>query len=983
MSERQWALGDEVSGFQLVEISTLPEYKGVGYLFRHIETGMEVFQVVNEDSELFFSYVFKTLPGNDCGIAHILEHCVLAGSERYPVRDPFMTLLKGSTNTFMNAMTYPDKTLYPAASPLKKDFDNLFSVYTDAVFAPLLREETFWQEGVRLVTDGENLHFEGVVYNEMLGDSSDHDSIVGKSSVRSLFPDTPYAFESGGNPEQIVRLDYQQFLSFYSQFYHPSNCKLFLFGNLPVGEKLAYLDQEYLKTRGSLRVNSTCKLAKGWKQERSVTFTSPMEEGQTKESSSVVLCWATGEVTDSLALITLSTLVDILLGNPAAPLYKALLDSGLGLDISPESGMSADFRQMPFLVGFKGIDAQKAEQARACILNSLADIIKQGLDSELVASSLKRARFKQLEIPGGMPNGLRALNRSLRGWIFDLGPSATIQSAPLLEELERKLQENPRYFEDWMQVNLIDNPHRCLVTVKGDAEHQKRQSDSIARYAQQVKEELGKKGMKQIALQNERFAAFENEGDTPQALATVPYLRLSDLPGTIKPNTHDHVLAGGRDLFIRPQFCNQIVYADISLDIADFSERELLLLPFYTRLVQMTGMGELSYVQVATKLKHLTGDFNLFVEMGSSCNDEDVLVLLCRAKMLVEDFEEAMHFIQRLLFEAKVDDLKQIKQVLNNYKTDFADSITYSAHSFASLCAASVFSPVQYEGEQLSGLHQWFFLDALTDDDLPQLAEQMLALQQKLNNRNRLITHLSCDEQAVPSLIPVVDRFVLGFEDKGPVIAKKRSYDAVSKGEVHEVQLYRLPSTVSYAAYALRTSARGSIEQAAQVLLGQILSGNDLWEVIRGQGGAYGVSATADVMEQVFVFSTYRDPRIIGSLSDFKRVLATYATEAVDAKHIENALISTVGSELKPLSPGQDSILSFRRLLYKISDEFRLMRREQLLGMDSDKLNRGAQALLQSAEMEDSYVVLAGSQLLEAEKMKHPMLDRPSIRLPL
>jgi Zn-dependent M16 (insulinase) family peptidase len=188
----------------------------------------------------------------------------------------------------------------------------------------------------------------------------------------------------------------------------------------------------------------------------------------------------------------------------------------------------------------------------------------------------------------------------------------------------------------------------------------------------------------------------------------------------------------------------------------------------------------------------------------------------------------------------------------------------------------------------------------------------MLALQQKLNNRNRLITHLSCDEQTVPSLIPVVDRFVLGFEDKGPVIAKKRSYDAVSKGEVHEVQLYRLPSTVSYAAYALRTSARGSIEQAAQVLLGQILSGNDLWEVIRGQGGAYGVSATADVMEQVFVFSTYRDPRIIGSLSDFKRVLATYATEAVDAKHIENALISTVGSELKPLSPAQDSILSFR-----------------------------------------------------------------------
>lgn len=983
MSERQWALGDELSGFQLVEISTLPEYKGVGYLFRHIETNMEVFQVVNEDSELFFSYVFKTLPSNDCGIAHILEHCVLAGSERYPVRDPFMALLKGSTNTFMNAMTYPDKTLYPAASPLKKDFDNLFSVYTDAVFAPLLREETFWQEGVRLVTDGETCRFEGVVYNEMLGDGSDHDSIVGKSSVRSLFPDTPYAFESGGNPEQIIRLDYQQFLSFYSQFYHPSNCKLFIYGNLPIGEKLAYLDQEYLKTRGSLHVHSTCKLAQRWKQERSVTFTSPMEEGQTKESSSVVLSWATSEVTDSLEVITLSTLVDILLGNPAAPLYKALLDSELGMDISSESGMSADFRQMPFLVGFKGIEADKAEQARNCILDALCAIVKEGLDSDLVASSLKRARFKQLEIPGGIPNGLRALNRSLRGWLFDLGPSATIQSAPLLEQLEMKLEENPRYFEDWIQVNLIDNPHRCLVTVKGDADHQKRQSEGIARYANQIKDELGKKGLKQLALQNERFARFEQEGDTPQALATVPYLHLSDLPSTIKPNTHEHVQLAGQDLFIRSQFCNQIVYADIGLNIEDFSERELLLLPFYTRLVQMTGMGELSYVQVATKLKHLTGDFNLFVEMGSACNDKDVLILLCRTKMLCEDFEEAMQFIQRLLFEAKVDDIKQIKQVLNNYKTDFADSITYSAHSYASLCAASVFSPIQYEGEQLSGLHQWFFLDSLTEDDLPALAVEMRALQQKLNNRKRLINHLGCDEEIVETLVPVWERFVSGFEDNGPIIAKNRSYGEVSRGEVHEVQLYRLPSTVSYAAYALRTSPRGSNEQAAQVLLGQILTGNDLWEVIRGQGGAYGVSANADVMEQMFVFSTYRDPRIIGSLSDFKRVLAKYATQSIEAKHIENALISTVGSELRPLSPSQDSILAFRRLLYGISDEFRHMRREQLLGMDSEQLNKGAQALLDLAKTEDSYVVLAGSQLLEAEKVKHPMLDRPAVRLPL
>ncbi|MDD3058411.1 MAG: insulinase family protein [Sphaerochaeta sp.] len=983
MSERIWTVGDEVSGFQLVEITHLEEYKGTGYLFRHIETNFEVFQLVNDDTELFFSYIFRTLPSNDCGIAHILEHSVLAGSERYPVRDPFMSLLKGSTNTFMNAMTYPDKTLYPAASPLKKDFDNLFNVYTDAVFAPLLREETFWQEGVRLVCDGETCHFEGVVYNEMLGDGADHDSVVGKGSVRSLFPDTPLAFESGGNPEEIIKLDYQQFLAFYSQFYHPSNGKLFLYGALDVADKLAFLDAEYLQTRGSLNVNSICPPAKKWDRERKVTLTSPMEEGDSKDNSSIVLSWSTSEVTDTREVVTLSTLVDILLGNPAAPLYKALLDSELGLDISPESGMSADFRQMPFLVGFKGIASDKEEAAKECILSSLTQIVKEGLDPKLIATSLKRSRFKQLEIPGGIPNGFRALNRALRGWNYDLSPTSTIESAKPLADLEQQLEANSRYFEQWIEKNLLENQHRCLVTVRPDAEHQKRQNEAIAKYAQSLATELGKKGLKQLMQQNQRFLLFEQESDTPEALAKVPYLHLSDLPVTVRTNEHELVLSGGQDLYIRPLFCNTIVYADFAVRCEDLNQRELLLLPLFTRMVQMTGIGDLSYSEVSQKLKHLTGDFNLFVEMGSSNRGEDTLVMLCRAKTLYEDFEEAMLFISELLGKAIVTDLKQLKLVLNNYRTDFADSVTYSAHSFASLSAASVFSPIQWEGEQLSGLQQWFFLDSLKDDALAPLAEELALLQKKLYNRRRLISHLSCDEDKVAPLTVVWERFVLSFAEGEEIVRKMRSYEQVSKGLVHEVQLYRLPSTVSYAAWAMRTSAKGTVLQAAQVVLGQLLSTNDLWEVVRGQGGAYGVSANADVMEEMFVFSSYRDPRIAGTYSDFKRILTKYASTAVEAKQIENALITLIATEIKPLSPAQDSMLAFRRLLYNISDEFRALRREQLLSVDGKAINEGAQALLEHAIREDSYVVLSGSQLLEAEKEKHPMLDRPSVRLPL
>ncbi|MDT4761204.1 insulinase family protein [Sphaerochaeta sp. PS] len=983
MSERQWAVGDEVSGFALVEVSSLEDYRATGYLFRHIATGMEVYQMVNDDSELFFGYVFRTLPNNDCGIAHILEHCCLAGSKNYPVRDPFMTLLKGSTNTFMNAMTYPDKTLYPAASPLKKDFDNLFSVYTDAVFAPLLREETFQQEGVRMVCEGESCHFEGVVFNEMLGGGSDHDSIVGRASVRSLFPDTPYTFESGGLPEQIVQLNYQQFLAFYSMFYHPSNCKLFLYGDMEVGAKLEMLENAYLRSYGKLNVDSLVPLSEPWKAPRKSSFTSPVEEGEGDNGDSVVLSWATCEASDPLALITLSTLVDILLGNPGAPLYKALLDSKLGKDISPESGMSADFREMPFTVGFKGIDADKADEAEHVILTSLKAIVSEGLAVDIIASSMKRSRFKQQEIPGGIPNGLRALNRATRSWMVDLSPTVAIGTTEPLEALQKALEANPRYFEDWIQHHLLDNPHRSMVVVKADSEHERRQLATIEKYAKEQADALGKKGLKLLAQQNEHFLQFELEGDSEEDLAKVPYLKLEDLPTTIVPNLYEQLTCAGRPLYLKKMFCNKIVYADFAFHLEDLSERELMLLPLYIRTLQLTGIGDMEYPQVANQLKYLTGDTNLYLEMGSSHQGDDRMLLVCRTRTLVEDFEPALTFLHKLFTEANVGDLERLQASLTNLKTDYVDNITYSAHSFASLSAASIFSNVQFEGEQLSGLDQWFFLENIHDEQLFLVAEEFLALQKKLNNRNRLVFHLGCDDELVPSLVSQYDQFAQRFELKDEIVMRQRSYEKVSKGLAHAVELFRLPSTVSYAAYVIRSSKRGSDNQASQVLLGQILSGNDLWEKVRGQGGAYGVSAHADVMEELFFFTSYRDPRIAGTLADFTKSLELYTTKEIPAKDIENALISTVGNDLRPLSPSQDSILSFRRILYNITDEFRTMRRKQMLAMTSSHLNEGAKALLDLAKSEDSVVVIAGSALLDTEKAKNPTLDRPSRRLPL
>ncbi len=982
MAEQQLALGDERYGFIVEEITELPEYQGTGYLFRHIETKMEVYQLVNDDPERFFGYLFRTLPCNDSGVAHIIEHCLLAGSQRYPVRDPFMTLLKGSANTFMNAMTYPDRTVYPAASPLQKDFDNLFSLYTDAVFAPLLREETFWQEGVRLVGDDEGCHYEGVVFNEMLGVSADHDSIVSRSSVRALFPDNPYSFNSGGDPEAIIGLTYQQFCSFYSQYYHPSNARLFLYGKMDIGEKLAYLDEHYLQTKGMLKIDSRIPLAKKWERERSAIFTSPLEEGSDDlQNASVILSWATTENDDSLSVMTLSTLVDILLGNPAAPLYKALIDSNLGIDISPESGMSAEFRQMPFIVGFKGIDPANSEKAKDVILGSLKKIVKDGLKPEIVRASLKRTRFSQLEIPGGIPTGLRALNRATRGWMVDESPSKTIELVPTLNALEECLKRNPRYFEDWIEEHLLENNHRTLVTVLPDEEHQKRQSSAIAKSAQVISEALGKKGMKELLEQNKRFIAFEEEGDTQEDLDTVPFLRLEDLPEEIRPNTHTKKMIADRPVWIRTINTNKIIYADIAFSVSDLSEEELKLLGFYTRLIQTTGLGELSYEDVAEKLKTLTGGFSVFAELGTTLDGATLHLIVVRAKTLAEDFNEAMSFVQKLLVGAAVADEKQIKFVLNNYKSEFGEVVTYSATSFASSYATRTFSEAGWDGELIGGLSQWFYL---TELDPRELGAKLTALQAKLANRQRLICHLSSDEELQEEALSAYRSFIEAFDDQGEPVKNNRSYEYVKPKPGLSVDLFKLPSTVSYSAWALRSSPRGSMEQSAQVLLGQILSTGTLWEVIRGQGGAYGVSATTDVAEETFIISTYRDPRVGATFEDVQSVLTSATSREFSAKEIEDSTIFIVGRELRPLSPSQDALLGFRRILYAISDEFRLMRRRQLLEQTSSSINEGAKALLSLAqETGSAFVVLASGEILAKEATKYDLLAVEPVRLPL
>ncbi len=960
------AIGDTIALFTLQEIKQLGEYQAVGYRFVHA-SGMEVCFVENEDSEQFFSFVFRTIPEDSSGVAHILEHSTLSGSARYPVHDPFMMLEKASVNTYMNAMTYPDKTLYLAASPLSKDFDNLFDVYSDAVFAPLLRKEAFQQEGVRLVDDAKGGHWEGVVFSEMQGAASNHDSIVFRAVIRSLFPDTCYAYESGGDPASIVDLSWEKYKAFYHSHYHSGNCKLFLYGKNDITSILTLLDERYLHGRSYRKPVPPSPSSKAWRSDYRIRLSSPKEAGGKKRDCSIVMGWACSKSDDSLEIQTLNTIVDLLLDDPTCPLYKALLESALAEDISPECGMTADFPQMTFIAGFKGIEAGREEEVEKVVLASLRKICKEGIGRDAIEGSLKRARFKQQEISGSIPQGIKLLGRSLHGWMAEKGPFATIEAASALDRLEMALKEDPLYLEHWIERNILENHHRVTVSVVPDEGYLPRQKEILDKKAKEAM-------LASTKEENARFHLYEETPEEGEVLAKVPHLLLADLPLSIKPDTYTQKRLGSTPLWWKRQFTCGIEYVMMAIDVSDFREEEYLALPLYSRMMSMSGLGDMDGRMVSLALKRLCGSFGVATDNARLLHGHKSRSwLYVQMGFLRQDRKEALDLVFRLLREAKVDDPKRIKVAIGDLKGDYAESVTYAATFFATQYAQSLFSESAQDAEKLGGITQWKWLDQIGENEYGPMGKRLLSVQKHLSQRGRItLGATSEDESLLGDLEAMLEKF-----PEGRTREEGRSYHLLEKGE-HQMKAFTLPNDVAYVCQVSRTADAESQMQVAETLLGQMMATGDLWKLVRMRGGAYGVDARTDLLERLFIFSTYRDPRIQGSFNDFRETLEKKATQESDPKELEQAKISTIGTELKPRGPEQELTLSFRRRLYEYDDTLRSKRREFLLSLSPKEIRDAAKLLQQAISDCDVKVVFSSSK-----RIKEELGDVQGERLPL
>ncbi len=984
-------IGDGIHGFTLVAKRDLPEQHGVGLLFKHSATGFEIYKIANDDPENVFGFIFKTPPKNSCGTPHIIEHSVLAGSRSYPTKDPFLELMKGSANTFLNAMTYPDKTVYPAASPLKKDFYNLFSVYADAVFFPLLRKETFKQEGIRVTMDPKGeLSYDGIVFNEMKGAYSDHDSIVAEHSIRSLFPDTPYGFDSGGDPAEIINLTYEQFTGFHAEFYHPSNGRLYLYGDIPIEELLQFLEDGYLKEFTGIKLNHAVVDPKTWTAPVINEYTSPLLEGESPQGkSTITINSVVCSIHDPLDVMTLELLVEILLGNPGAPLYKAIIESGLGSDIASVSGMDSDFKNVVYTVGIRGTDPQKREMFVDLIKGEYERLLKNGIPSELIEQAIHRIEFQHREIRGGIPTGLRVMTRVVRGWLHGLAPEDTLLFEPVmgrLKELITNCCETGGYLENWIEEHLLDNPHTSIVTVTPDKDHNRRFDEEFKKRLDLLQNKMNKKDQRLRAESQKQFLAFQTDEESSEDLAKIPRLSREDLPLQISRLSVNEDSIDGIPCYTQSLFTNGISYLDLVFNVAELPEELEQLLPLFSRLIYMTGIPGHSYDEVSRMLAGITGGFSCRLEAAT---DEPKKLLIFRMKMLSEENEQALELIRKILLTSELWNVKRIRDVILEQRSDFAQSIIPSGSQYAALRAGAKISSATALEDSWKGLGQWFFNNEIDVDDeqsILAIASSMGEIRERVIVKNRLNINMTGEEGVLSIFKQQVHHLIHDFPTGSP-LSGKRSSSLTETLENEESRLtgetFIIPAHVAYTAQAFQASSFGEPKQIHESILTHILRTNHFWESIRVVGGAYGASASIDVIEHIGTFSSYRDPRVSLTFADYKKGLESIAAGEIDADKLELSVIAIVGKDVRNMSPSEKSFIGFRRLLYGITDSMREERRELMLSANTKDIILAAKRLLKSLEKEQSLVVLCSQDMYDKERSQLPDGMKEAVKLPL
>ncbi|MDR0313432.1 MAG: insulinase family protein [Treponema sp.] len=985
------------SGFEILEIIELGELEADGIWAKHTISGAEVFHIYNDDTENLFSFAFTTVPEDSTGVSHILEHSVLCGSENYPLKDAFLVLAQGSLQTFLNAWTFPDKTLYPASSINDKDYFNLMAVYGDAVFRPLISEWTFMQEAHHLefgesgnAESGDEkasgLKMSGVVYNEMKGSYSSLDAYAGLWSIKAVLPDTPYALESGGDPDCIPQLTWEGLKEYHKSCYSPANCRIFLAGNIPTEKQLAFLNEKFFSILAPGKAVNPIGKAKRWTKDQTINVACPAGE----QKSTVFVSFLCGDATDTQETIDLAALTETLLGHDGSPLTRALIDSGLGEDLTPVSGLEGEIRETVFTVGLKGVKAADHKKVEALIFDTLRGLVEKGIPKEEVEAALLSMEFSHREIRrSGGPFSLVWMRRSLRCWLHGGKPWDSLLFAPLFDGLKQRLVKNPRFFETVIQKYFLDNPHRALVIVKPEKDFLEKKEAKLAEFLAQKEAMLSESDKKALKEKSLKLKQIQDEPDSPEALASIPHLSRKDLSAEIELIDREYLDAKGVPALGHALYTNGISYVDLAFPVDNFSKEEYLWLPFFSRAIVSMGLPGMDYGEVSSLLARTAGDFHAMLHTGSSVPSSGPVAFpsrafdLCgrdwiiyRLKALDEKTGASLDLAHRMIIEADFSDLRRIRDLVLEAKNHIDSSLAPSGHSFVRSRSGRNFTRSNQVEESWSGLDQLMFIHKLVELDTQEIAKMLVSIRDILI-REGLIVNLCGNAASIQtSLKEVADRFsYMGPPRAGgpltgsPLIKNplrdRRSPDCKSPASGSKPEIFASPSLqIGFAGMTLPGSPFGSDSQAAELVLSHLFSTGALWEEIRMKGGAYGAFASPDLLENTFAFATYRDPNPMRSIDAFKSILKTF--DGYKGENLEKALIGSYSREIRPKTSAEKSQVDFLRLLYGVEDRHRARRLKAMINIKEDDIAQVLTRLASSCADAHWPVIITGTK--DAEK---------------
>lgn len=955
----------DLAEYEILDEHRVEDVQSDGFILRHKKSGARIAILSNNDDNKVFYIGFRTPPEDETGVPHIIEHTTLCGSKKFPVKDPFIELAKGSLNTFLNAMTYPDKTVYPVASCNDQDFKNLMDVYLDAVFNPNITkyEEIFKQEGwhYELTGKDDELKINGVVYNEMKGAYSSPDEVLSSQIYRSLFPDNTYSKDSGGNPEYIPKLTYEAYLDFYHKYYHPSNSYIYLYGDMDVVERLEWLDKEYLSLYDYKKVNSEINKQPAFDEIKNVEaqYSITMDDSQ-ENKTYLSYNRVVGDSLDEMLYQAFDVLDYALVSSPGAPVKQALIDAGIGDDVY--GSYDAGILQPVFSFVAKNANASQADEFESIIENTLKEVVKTGINKEALLAGINSSEFKFREADfGQFPKGLLFGLNCLDSWLFDdMKPFIHLECLGTFAKLRKAVDTD--YFEKLIQEYLLDNTHGSSVAVKPKRGLGNEREEALAKELSDYKASLSDEEIKKLIEDTEHLKKYQEEPSSDEDLRKLPMLTRADMKKNAMPfsNIEDELL----DVkVVRHDIeSNGIDYISFLFDAGDFAQSELGYLGFFTNALGLVSTEKYSYTDLANATNIYTGGISTGTASHPDIKDRNNFVFKfeVKLKVLEKNLDKALELMEQMLLSSDFTDTKRLGELVAQIKARLQANLSSSGHLVAAMRSMSSFSRYALYQDELKGVAFYRSICRIEKElsESPKsVSDKLAAIAKKLFARNRMLISFTGNNEAYGNAKPSLEK----------VIAEFNKMSAVgNQAEVHfntAKEAFIDASQIQYVAKTGDFICEGYEYTGALRLLRIILSYDYLWINVRVKGGAYGCMNTFLRSGESY-FVSYRDPNLSDTLDVYDRIPEYIKSFSPDERDMTKYIIGTFSALDTPMNPEAKGSRSLSAYLEGITYEQIQKERNEILNAQPEDIRRLAD-LVKAVLKKDSICVIGNENMIK------------------